>query len=155
MYPAVDPLPIFDPLTLSISDQYGESIVLSKSEETGDVLQLTVKNYVKGLPTVLTLAGNFHTNRKQNAINTLARLSNMVALSQQDHQSLLLICPQPQIQMRGRLTNLSGPDWASTPSPRFYTYSFDFTKDTEDRQPLVFREPGEVISVEGNNYVNF
>lgn len=155
MYPSRNALEIYTPYTLIISDQYGESITLSRNEMAGDVLSLAVNAYseVTGEISSVTLSGNFHNEQKQNAVNQLKRLQFMQQRSEQEHQTLLMIVPHPQIEIRGYIKNLQGPTWASDPHPLFYNYSFDFIATEVPRQPMAFSNPAEVILEEGKDYI--
>lgn len=152
--PSRDPLEIYTPYTLSITDHYGETITLSRSSTSGDVLNLSIGGYDdRGRPTSVELTGNFHKNTKQNAINFLARLRGLKRISDREDQQSVLIVPHPQIEMRGRVTALDGPNWQSTPHPIFFNFSFTFSRDAQIYMPMHFKDPSEVLTAEGEDYV--
>lgn len=155
-YPSRTTLPPHKPYYLTITDSYGESISLSDTFEHGDVLNMSVSAYTEaGEPLTVQFAGNFHQDDRQNSMNFLARLRGMMQISEQENQQLVLVVPHPQIEMRGRVTNLVGPTWAGTPAPGFYAYTFEFTKEPEARQPKIMRPLTDATRFEGKDYVTF
>lgn len=150
MLPERNPIEFFNPKNCQITDVFGENITLS-SPTRGSILgqQITSEN---GDIQSVSFSGNFHANDRQNEINFLQSLDAMQSRSEQEHQELELVCPHPQMFLRGYVGNLQW-DHRTTPSPLFFNWSFDFNRSTQKRQPVAMRPLANVLAAEGKPYV--
>lgn len=152
MLPERTTIEFYEPMTGQITDSYGETIVLSRIPDKGDILSVSVERTSQGGYARVTLAGNFHTEDRQNLLNFLERLAGMQERSELETQECTLLLPHPQMFVRGYVRNLES-NHKSTPAPLFFNFSFDFEVSQRPRQPVAMGNPGEAIAQEGRPYV--
>lgn len=143
----------FRPHTIQIEDVYGEIIVLAQRATVGDIGAIEVSEYdVDGRKTGIKIVGKFHNDWKENMVDSLARLAGMKKKSEQENESLLFIAGYPMLQLRGFVKNLVGPSVETSTHGILYSWSFDFIRQQEERQPIAFNGPSGVVAAEGKPY---